>query len=132
MAIIEDRLSTTPVSNDWISPDDLDRAWLEDYEAGPVALNDTSEGLFYQSWHLTYNALTGDFVATPLTAGAAQTVLSGIFNVENCTFTFDQNGHVTIAYTQSGQAKLYWYDTLAADWVTTDLEAGVKYAEEAG
>lgn len=111
-------------SADWKVPDDLYHYPNEDYEAGPIALNDTSEGLFYQNWHLTYDSGTGELVVTPETEGLPQTIIT-VANVTQCTFAFDQNGHVSIAYTVGGAAFLYWFNTDAADWVTTALEAGV-------
>lgn len=127
MGIIDNRLSTTPVTNDWLPPDDRNRVnWLEDYEAGPIALNDPSEGLSYQPWHMVYNPSTDDFVVTPETVGSPTTVLN-VADVDQCTFTFDQNGHVTIAYQVGSDAYLYWYDTLAADWVTDLLDTGVTW-----
>jgi len=125
MSIIEHRLSTEVIESDWISPDDTERPDLdEDWEAGPIALNDTSEGLRYQTWHLTWDNGTGDFTVTPDTTGSPVAVLNAA-NVTQCSLCFDQNGHVNIAYVASGQAYLYWYDTNLADWTTDALDASV-------
>lgn len=121
MAIIEDRLSTVPVTADWLPPDELDRIWTEDYEAGPVAIGDPSLGQAYQVWHLTYNSGPGTFTVTPQTTGSPVDVLTGFTNVEQCTLAFDQNGNVTLGFTQAGVAKLYWYDTQQAQYVTDTL-----------
>lgn len=124
MAIINNKLSTQALSGDWLSPDDRSRSLDEDYEAGPIALNDVSSGLSYQPWHLTYDDGTGDFTVTPETTGSPVVVLN-VLLVTQCSFAFDQNGHVNIAYISNGQAFLYWFDTDVANWVTTQLEFGV-------
>lgn len=120
MAFPDDRLSTEPITDDWLSPDDLDRTWLEDWEQGPIAVSDTTEGLFYQAWKLEYNSGTGDFVITPQTTGPPVTV-TNVANVTQCTFTFDQNANVTIAYTVGGEAKLYWFDTVLGQYDTRNF-----------
>jgi hypothetical protein len=121
MAIPENRLSTIPITADWLSPDERDRIWTEDYEAGPIAIGDPSAGQAYQSWHLTYADGTGTFTVTPETTGSPVDVRTGILNVTQCTFAFDQNGNVTLAYTESGVAKLYWYDTAQQKFVTDTI-----------
>lgn len=125
MSIIEHRLSTQVIQADWLPPDERTRDLDEDYEAGPIALNDTSGGLDNQVWHLTWASGTGDFTATPETTGSPQTIIN-VADVTQCSLAFDQNAHINIAYTVfSGAAYLYWYDSLAADWITTQLDSGV-------
>lgn len=122
MAIPQDRLSTSPVYEDFLPPDERHRAWTEDYEYGPVALNDPSLGLAHQVWHLTWVA--GDFIVTPETTGSPSTVLSAA-NVTQCSLAFDQNGHVNLAYTVNWlTAYLYWYDTNIASWTVSTLATG--------
>lgn len=126
MAIPEDRMSTSVVDDEWLPPDERNRELTEDYEQGPIALNDTSEGLDYQVWHLTYQIAGGNFVVTPETTGSPVVELTGIPPIDQCSLAFDQNGHVNIAYSLTGGATyLYWYDTLAAGWVTTLLPSAV-------
>lgn len=123
MAIPQNRLSTVLLERVWIPPDDRERAtFLVDYEFGPIALNDTSQGLFYQPWTLAYNEATDNFVVTPETVGSPVIVLNRP-NVTQCTLAFDQNGHVVMGFTEAGVPKLYWYDTLAANHVTTTFDA---------
>jgi len=122
--IPEDRMSTAFVDADWIPPDGYDRTMMNDFELGPIALNDTSQGLMYQNWQLTWSGGTNNFTVTPELVGAPTAVLN-VANVTQCSLSFDQNGHVSIAYTSNGLAYLYWYDTLVVNWVTTALGAGV-------
>ena len=122
--IPEDRMSTALVDAAWIPPDGFDRTMMNDYELGPIALNDTSQGMMYQNWELTWSGITNNFTVTPALVGTPQVVLN-VANVTQCSLSFDQNGHVSIAYTAGGAAYLYWYDTLVASWVITALGAGV-------
>lgn len=122
--IPEDRMSTQVIQANWIPPDERNRDLDQDYEAGPIALNDTSQGLSYQPWELTWDFATGDFTVTPETTGSPVIGVTNAPAVTQCSLAFDQNGHVTIAYTSNNQAYLYWYDTDAAGWVTTPLAFG--------
>jgi hypothetical protein len=125
MAWAEDRMSTQVVSGTWLPPDERDRDLDEDYELGPFALNDTSLGVAYQVWHLTWEFATGDFTVTPETVGSPVVVINAA-DVTQCSLCFDQNAHVTIAYTlTNGQVYLYWYDTVAAMHVTTLMPSGM-------
>lgn len=126
MAIAEDRMSTQVVEGAWIPPDDRTRNWSQDYEAGPVALNDPSLGLSYQVWALTWSSGTGDFTVTPETTGSPVVVFNAT-NVVQCSLAFDQNGHVNIAYTSGVTPYLYWYDTNLAGWTNQALAADTNY-----
>lgn len=121
MSIPEHRLSTTVVPDDYIPPDERDRYLLIDYEAGPIALNDNSAGVAYQPWTLSYNPMTGEMTATPETTGSPVVVLT-VMNVSQLSFAFDQNSHINVAYTANGSPYLYWYDSVAGDWVTDMLD----------
>ena len=124
MAAPENRLSIEPVISNILDPDSRNRGQNEDFEAGPVAVTDTSEGLFHQAWHLTFAG--GIFTITPETTGTPVDVLTGQDSTQ-CSLAFDQNARPSIAWiTTGGQAKLYWYDTTQSDFVITDLPAGIR------
>jgi hypothetical protein len=123
MSIPDDKLSVTPVTAAWLPPDELFRLPNEDYEAGPVAISDTTKGLHHQVWHLTYDSGTGNLQVTPENTGIPITIIT-VAGVTQCTFAFDQNGDVTIAYTAGGLPFMYWYDTDVPAWVTTQLVDG--------
>jgi hypothetical protein len=125
MAIIEDRLSTTPVPDTYISPDgDYRPDWLYDFEQGPVALSDPSEGLLYQKWTMTYDNITGDLIATPETVGTPQTVIT-VPDVTQLSFSFDQNARISLTYTKNDIGHLYWYDSDEESFVTTVFDPHV-------
>ena len=128
MAIPEDRMSTTPVIDDYLATDGRVRVFQTlDYEDGPIGLNDASGGMKYQPWALSWDNLTGNFTVTPELTGSPSVVLNAA-NVVQCSFCFDQNAHVNISYQLSnGEAYLYWYDTLLANWATDLLAAGTNF-----
>lgn len=119
MAIPDNRLSTVPHLDTYIPPDGYDRISLDDKELGPANLGDISEGLTFQTWHLTYS--DPDFTITPGTSGTPITTptIPAVANVTQLSFAFDQNANITIAYTVGTTASLYWFDTVSAGYITT-------------
>lgn len=90
---------------------------LEDWEWGGVALNDPSQGLFVQIWHLT---LEGDNVCIEAPSVPKTTLFTGA-DITDVALAFDQNMRPFVAYTQAGSAKFWWYDPTVQMMVTTDL-----------
>ncbi len=118
MAIIEDRLSTTVVEDIYLDPDGRTRTLNTDFEDGPIAVTDMSEGSQYQPWRLTFSS--GDFIVTPEITGSPVVILSGQDSIY-CSFTFDKNGRPSIFWKDSANlCYLYWYDSTVAMFVTTD------------
>ena len=126
MAIPEDRLSTDPVIGDLYPPDDIGGGYTEDREKGPKGLNDTSEGTRYQNWYMLWEPSTGDFVVTPEDVGVPSAVHNAAL-VTQCSFCFDNNAHVTIAYMADGLPYLWWYDTEIAGYTVTQLNTGAWF-----
>jgi hypothetical protein len=126
MTIREHRLSTTTIPDDYLVPDGSERDWLEDFEKGPIALEDTSEGIDYQTWHLEWHSSNGDFTVTPDDTGVPIVVLNAA-GVEQCSFAFDNNGRISIAYiTNTTEGHLYWYSTLDGDFIVTDFQEPIS------
>jgi hypothetical protein len=122
MTVRQHRLSSPAYPSDYIYPSDKDYPLNEDWEAGPIALLDTSEGLFNQAWHLTYAA--NAFTVTPEDTGPPVLLdLGSPVTSVQCGLAFDQNAHVTIAWIDAvNQGHLYWYDTTVGDWIVTDFQ----------
>lgn len=115
----EDRLSTVVVDAVYIAPETEGRAgYFTDNEAGPVNHLDTSGGMNFQEWVLTYADPL--FTLTPQTSGIPFNAAITVAGVEQVSFCFDQNARVTIAYIKGGSAFLYWYDSDGAAFVTTE------------
>ncbi len=116
-------LSTVQKPAAFLTPIDRDRGLLEDWEMGGTALNDPTDGLFVQAWHLTYS--DPDFTVTPEITGLP----SDIHSAAGCTdvgLAFDANMEPVLCYTQAGQAKLWWFDLQQGMQVVTDLEVTAR------
>ena len=108
MSIPQNRLSDEPDPSPYLPPDDIDHTLNDDWERGPIALNDSSGGMAYQDWHLTYAA--GDFTLTPSDVGAPSVVLTGQDSAQ-CSFCFDQNAQPAIVWIDSfNGGHLWWFD----------------------
>jgi len=124
MAIIQNRLSTEPFVAPYIDPNGRSYTLNEDWEGGPIAIEDTSEGQNYQPWFLSYAA--NAFTITPEITGGPVVVPTGPVTSIQCSFCFDQNARPTIAWVDElDVGHLYWYDTIAADYVVYDFESPV-------
>lgn len=119
--IQDNRLSSILISGHFLEPDDRENYLLLDYEAGPIALNDPSEGLFYQAWTLRYFPDTSEFVMSA--PNTPNTVVHTAPDVTECSLAFDQNGNPFIAYVEDGNAKYWWWDPLPAETVVASLPA---------
>lgn len=123
MAIPQGSLSSVLQESSIASPEDIRIQARVSYESGPIDIEDTAEGLLYQTWILTWDYLTDDFTAVGMTSGGPGTIVLNVADVLTMNFTFDQAGRITIAYTTSTSSYLYWYDTDIASTTTTDLTA---------
>lgn len=122
MAFQDNRLSSLPITDHFLAPDDLETYPLMVYEWGGIGLNDPSEGLRYQDWTLRYFPATGDMViSAPNTAPTTLWTRSDITEID---LAFDQNMQPFIAFVEAGQAKFYWWDTNIAAFTFTNLPSG--------
>ena len=120
MAIIQNRLSTEPITAPYIDPNGRTFTLNQDWEGGPIAIEDTSGGMNYQAWFLSYAG--GEFTITPETAGVPFVIPIPPTTSKQCSFCFDQNARPTVAWVDDNdQGHLYWYDTLAADYQVFDF-----------
>ena len=118
-------LSTEPVPSDFLRAGKqalFDR--VIDYEDGPVAEQDVSQGLSYQQW-VAWVTETGE-VRLRSDNGVNRVLFTPSGEVTDISIAFNQNGDLHYAYVEDGQAKLHWYDTLTSQFITTDLPAGVR------
>lgn len=120
--IPESRLSTTNLPSTFLAPDSLVMNANIDREQGGVDLDDGSQGLQVQNW---IGFVDGDNLKVGPTAETAPTILVRP-GVTTFSFTFDQNMRATLAYTQAGVAKLYWFDT-NINAMTESSFAGASY-----
>ena len=93
---------------------------LVDFELGGLALQDTSEGLEYQTWKAELNT-SGDVILTPLKTGDPVVIFTEP-GVQELAFTFDQNMRWAAATRLAGNnVNFRWYDTTVGDYVITPL-----------
>ncbi|KWV45083.1 hypothetical protein [Stenotrophomonas maltophilia] len=95
---------------------------LIDYEMGGRAINDTSAGLQYQLWRVRVDE---DVVYLGPDGGNEQPafIRPGITEV---ALAFDQNMQPVIAFTQGGQAWLWWFDGTVPGMVFTSILGAVN------
>jgi hypothetical protein len=125
MAIPQGRLSSVPQVGLILPPEDRPFYGLISYEKGPIAIEDTTQGMLYQNWTMNWDRATGNLNLSPETVGDPTTIIN-LPNLEYFTFTWDQAGRVSLTYTDDVSSYLYWYDTEAGQTVTTDLGADVR------
>jgi hypothetical protein len=121
MAIPQGRMSTTPVEDIFLPPEARPFKRLISHEIGPVAIEDTSLGLLYQPWTLTYNKIDGTITMLPNTTAIPVVLPTIVFGITDINFTFDQNGRITIAWKVAGNSFLFWFDSSLGYTVTEDL-----------
>lgn len=116
--LILDQLSTTP----FLFPRSKSYPLTESWENGGVALSDPSEELTKYVWRAWTNGSAIYCKRDDLDE------IHTLFHAPNITeidFTFDQNMRPCFAFVSDGVAKLYWYNTLIANYDVTDF-VGVK------
>jgi hypothetical protein len=125
MSLPGDALSSVGVIANFLAPDTLGRSdGLEDYERAGIGLNDPSQGLLVKNWRVRALNSSNEIrvAAEPYTT---ETSLISASNITEVSLAFDQNMRPAIAYIENGQAKLYWYDSVAEAQVTTTLAADI-------
>lgn len=124
----EHKLSSIPIVQLYLYPDNIDPDPFKSWELGGIALNDPSQGLQVQAW---YARLFKDGVTETdhVYIGAEFVPEQEIFvNVamEEISLAFDSNMNPCFAYMNAGVAYFYWYDTVVSGYVTTTLPTGSR------
>jgi hypothetical protein len=112
-----DSWSTLPQEAEFLPPHNTkqpDRLTARD--AGPIAVNDISQGLRARIWTLNYTG--GDVVL------AGHGALFSDAGVTELSLTFDQSGRPFVAYRTSGMVKIWWFDPIAGENAITDIAMG--------
>lgn len=125
MTLPLDRLAKTYDIGELLSPDSIYRRnKLIDYELGGIALQDPTSGLEYQEW--TLELVGNDVTIYPSSSPGSSQVLFTATGINQVSLAFDQNMRPVVAYVAHGQAKLWWYDTVPQQVVTTTLDPDVR------
>jgi hypothetical protein len=118
-------LSDIGVMSTFLQPDALGRSdSLVDYEKGGIALNDPSQGLMVQDWRVRALNASSEIRVSAAPYDVEVAILSAS-NITEVSLAFDQNMRPSVAYIEDGQAKLYWYDSVAEASIVTILAADV-------
>ncbi len=115
-------VSSITISSDLLNPDSAVRAPLLDYELGGVAISDSSQGLQAITWSCYIPPNTNDVMLKP--GDGAPILFAQIAGVIELALAFDQNMRPVIAYQTLSGLFLYWYDSLAAGYITTGFGPG--------
>lgn len=87
-------------------------------DAGPIALNDISQGLRARIWTATWNPANGEI---RLDDG---TLLTTVASLTELSLSFDQAGRPFLAYAAGGSVYIRWYDSSVSATVTTLIATG--------
>lgn len=98
----------------------------QDWEMGGTALNNPSDGLLVQLWKFTLvvdeeTTIGSVYVEAP---SVAATLLFADEDIAEIAGAFDQNMNPVVAYMQSGNPMLWWWDPTAGAMVHTALPGG--------
>lgn len=114
----ERKLSSEPVTGEFLFPDSLPYSPFADYEYGGVAHQDPSLGLMVKVWkayisngHITVAPVDG---SRPPIEFAAVTGLATYVSL-----AFDQNMRVVLTWFQGSTSFLFWYNSVTQGYETT-------------
>ena len=120
MSLPQDTASAIPMAGNYISPDDRVTGSSEDFEAGGVAVQDTTQGLSAYVWRLWVDGLDVKLQRE----GASATVLFQQAAIQEVALAFDQAMRPQVAYTVGGAMYLRWYDSVSQAYVVSSFGAG--------
>ena len=106
----------------FLNPRSKEYQVIESFENGGVALYDTSEGLLKYEWVAWTD---GDYIYCKRVDQTTHSILFKAENITEVDFTFDQNMRPCFTFVTNNICKIYWYNTLIANFEVTDLE-GIK------
>lgn len=102
----------------------LTESLTHDYEDGPIAPQDTSQGLFAQVWQCYVLPDSPTLIRLKSENQSEVIAVTASLPVVEVSHTFDQNGRLHIAYvTDDGASYLFWYDPQVGEMVSTILAA---------
>jgi hypothetical protein len=107
--------------------------YLTDFEMGGVAIQDPSLGLNYQPWKGYWDPVDDTAYIHPLNTTDPPTPILTESDVEDFTFTFDQNMRWTAAVRKDDNTvKFYWYDSVIEDYTVSTYSGitSVKLAHD--
>lgn len=114
-------ISTVPIPAPFLWPDGQRLIFTEDFEAGGVGIQDTSEGLSSYRWRC-FIGQTGIHIQRDGLADQLWVTVGGVLEV---ALAFDQNMQPVVGWRlDNGRIYMRWYDSQTAQYVTTDFGPG--------
>lgn len=95
---------------------------VDDYEDGPTALQDPSEGLRFQRWRA--RAVAGQVLLSA--PNYPETVLIDGSFVTDISIAFDNNANLYYVWTVEGITRLRWFNTTTSAYDVMQLPAGIR------
>lgn len=117
-------LSSMKIESIFLSPDNRKRNNRRiDFELGPVALYNTTQGVMYQIWKAwTEDNNTKIYISPEDNLANSQLLITEPegSNISEVSLTFDQLARPQLAYMVNGLAKLWWYDSSTSSQTLTE------------
>ena len=110
--------SSSPVVAGLLYPRDSKESLLSASDYGPVAIQNTSQGLSTKVWKATYDTASG---AVRLHDGSLLFVEKDIKELD---LTFNQTANPFVAYRVGANIKIYWYDTTTSSYTNKTIGLG--------
>ena len=110
--------SSTPVAAGLLYPRDSKESLLSSSDYGPIAVQNTSQGLSAKVWKVTYDTTSG---AVRLHDGSLLFVEKDIKELD---LTFNQTANPFVAYRVGANIKIYWYDTTTSSYTNKTIGVG--------
>lgn len=117
------RTSTTPVPGAFIgsaSEPMLSRTF--DFEDGPIAIQDPTQGIRYQQWR---SYIKDEKVFLEADNQAPEVILTG-GGITDISIAFDQNANLHYCWVDDGTTRLRWYNTTTSQMDTMVLPSGIR------
>lgn len=127
--MIPEQRKATPVGGSLLQPDGRNGVPLtEDYEIGGLALSDPSAGFRVQSWKAEVrNAGTEIWIGPEGDMDSAVKVREDV-GITEVTFSFDQLMREVVAYVAAGQAKIWYFDSVASQFQALNINGVSPFA----
>lgn len=116
----QNQVSSPPYPAPFLPPDNIDIQQRTSYELGGIALNDPSQGREVQVWTARISAAENAIrLSAPTVPEFTFLLREGVLTT--VSLAFDSNMQPTLTFTEDGVIKLYWFDTVAGQFVTTSF-----------
>lgn len=127
--MIPEQRKATAVGGSILQPDGRNVVPLtEDYEVGGIALSDPSAGFRVRVWKAEIrNGGTEIWIGPEEDMGSAVKVREDV-DITEVTFSFDQLMREVVTYVAAGQAKIWYFDSITAQFQALNINGMSPFA----